>query len=108
MPVYVDKLRDHGWRHGPSCHMIADSVEELITFAVSIGLRAEWFQPKSSPHFDITGEGRRLAVRNGATELDQRQLVTKLREIREKSLQLDLELARVTPLGVPLPPKKNA
>jgi uncharacterized protein DUF4031 len=90
MAVYVDRIRDYGWRRGPSCHMIADSIEELITFAESIGLRAEWFQPKSSPHFDLTVEFRHLAVRHGAVEIDQRQLVRKLREIREKSLQSPL------------------
>ena len=58
--------------------MIADSVDELIEFAVSIGLAAEWFQPKSSPHFDLTVEGRRLAVQSGAIELSQRELVQKL------------------------------
>ena len=84
MAVYVDKLVDYGWRHGPSCHLIADSVEELIEFAVSIGLRAEWFQPKSSPHFDLTADGRAAAVAAGAIELDNRQLVKKLRELRER------------------------
>lgn len=82
MAVYVDNLRDYGWRHGPSCHLIGDTVEELIEFAESIGLRREWFQPKSSPHFDLTAAGRELAVKNGAIELTQRSFVVKLREIR--------------------------
>lgn len=82
MAVYVDNLRDYGWRHGPSCHLIGDSVAELIAFAVEMGMRQEWFQPKSSPHFDLTAEGRELAVRNGAIELTQRDFVAKLREIR--------------------------
>ncbi|HMT09871.1 MAG TPA: DUF4031 domain-containing protein, partial [Pyrinomonadaceae bacterium] len=85
MPVYVDNLRDYGWRHGPSCHLIGDSVDELMNFAVNLGMRPEWFQPKSSPHFDLTAEGREIAVQNGAIELDQREFVAKLREIREKS-----------------------
>ena len=84
MAVYVDRLCDYGWRHGPSCHLIADSVEELIEFAVSIGLRPEWYQPRSSPHFDLTADGRRVAVEQGAIELDSRAFVTKLRELREK------------------------
>lgn len=91
MAVYVDNLRDYGWRHGPSCHLIADSVDELIEFAVSIGLRAEWFQAKSTPHFDLTAEGRELAVRHGAIELDQRGLIKKLREIRKKRLESNVE-----------------
>lgn len=90
MAVYVDRLRDHGWHRGPSCHLIADSVSELMEFAVSMGLRPEWFQPKSSPHFDLTAEGRVIAVQNGAIELTQRELVIKLREMRQKSLQSTL------------------
>ena len=83
MAVYVDKLCDYGWRHGPSCHLIADSVEELIQFAQSMGLRREWYQPKSSPHFDLTADGRASAVRGGAVELNNRDFVRKIRELRE-------------------------
>ena len=84
MAVYVDALRDYGWRHGPSCHLIADSVEELIEFALAMGLRREWFQEKSTPHFDLTIGGRDKAVAMGAIELDRRQLIAKLRELRQK------------------------
>jgi hypothetical protein len=52
-------LVDYSWHRGPSCHLIADSVAELIAFAEQIGLRRDWFQPKSSPHFDLTAAGRR-------------------------------------------------
>jgi hypothetical protein len=86
MAVYVDRLIDYSWRHGPSCHLIADSVEELIAFAVELGLRAEWFQPRSSPHFDLTREGRDAAIRNGAIELNNRAFVTKIRELRKRRL----------------------
>lgn len=84
VPVYVDNLRDYGWRHGPSCHLIADSVEELIDFALAMGLRREWFQAKSTPHFDLTADGRKLAVELGAVELSNRELVGKVRELRRK------------------------
>ena len=87
MAVYVDNLRDYGWRHGPSCHLIADSVEELMEFAVGMGMMPEWFQAKSTPHFDLTVEGRELAVKHGAIELDQRQLVAKIRELRKARRQ---------------------
>jgi hypothetical protein len=49
-----------------------------------MGMRAEWFQPKSSPHFDLTAEGRAAAVSNGAIELDNRAFVAKVRELRQK------------------------
>ena len=87
MAVYVDNLRDYGWRHGPSCHLIGDSVEELINFAAGIGMRREWFQPKSSPHFDLNAEGRKLAVERGAIEMSPRDFVAKLREIRKRAAE---------------------
>jgi len=87
MAVYVDNLRDYGWWRGPSCHLIADSVDELMEFAVGMGLRAEWFQAKSTPHFDLAADGRKLAVEHGAIELDYRQFVAKIRELRKLRLQ---------------------
>jgi hypothetical protein len=35
-------------------HLVADSIEELHTFAKEAGLRKEWFQNKRIPHYDIT------------------------------------------------------
>jgi len=86
LAVYVDKLVDYSWRHGPSCHLIADSVEELKAFAVRMGMRVEWFQPRSSPHFDLTADGRDLAIRHGAVELTNREFVAKIRELRKRRL----------------------
>lgn len=84
MGVYVDRLQDYGWHRGPSCHLIADSVEELIEFAESMGLRREWFQAKSTPHFDLTADARKIAVAHGAIELTNRDLVAKIRELRKR------------------------
>jgi hypothetical protein len=86
MAVYVDNLVDYSWRHGPSCHLIADSLDELMKFALEMGMRAEWFQPRSSPHFDLTAAGREVAVRLGAIELTNREFVAKLRELRQRRL----------------------
>jgi hypothetical protein len=73
MAVYIDKLRDWGWRLGPSCHMIADGNEELHAFAKRIGLKREWFQRKSSyPHYDLTAARRIAALRLGAAPLEDR------------------------------------
>lgn len=82
MAVYVDRLADWGWHRGSSCHLIADSVAELIEFAVMIGLRPEWYQPESSPHFDLDEGSRRTALQHGAIDLDRRSFVKKLRELR--------------------------
>ncbi len=86
MAVYVDKLFDYSWRHGPSCHLIADSIAELKEFAVKIGMSVDWYQPLSSPHFDLTVAGREAAVANGAVELSNRDFVAKLRSLRERRL----------------------
>jgi hypothetical protein len=84
--VYIDRLVDYSWHRGPSCHLIADSVEELIAFAEEIGLRREWFQSKSSPHFDLTAAGREAAINNGAIPLSNREFVAKIRELRKRRL----------------------
>lgn len=34
MAVYVDSLVNYGWKYGPSCHMMADTLEELHEMAV--------------------------------------------------------------------------
>lgn len=87
MAVYVDILRNWGWKYGPSCHMIADSVEELKAFAINIGLKESWLQEKKTgihkdSHFDLTAKMRTKAVSAGAIELDDRHYVAKLWENR--------------------------
>ena len=85
MTVYVDDMFlwpiSKKWKYGESCHMTADTVEELKKFAVSIGLKEKWYQPKSMPHFDLTSNKRALAVKNGALELGIREFVKKAREL---------------------------
>jgi hypothetical protein len=78
--VYVDKLRDWGWRLGPSCHLISDAPPgdnaELHEFAARIGLKRAWFQKSTSaPHYDLTAGRRAAAVKLGAAELDDREFV---------------------------------
>jgi len=48
------------------CHMLADTVDELHAMADKIGLKREWYQPKSIPHYDVCQAKRRLAIKNGA------------------------------------------
>lgn len=77
MAVWVDPLRDWGWRLGPSCHLMADTTkEELHAFAALIGLKRSWFQPHPRLwHYDLTASRRREAVRLGALELSSREAV---------------------------------
>lgn len=85
MGVYVDRPAYEyrvGVRKMIMCHMIADTLEELHNMADNIGIRREWFQNTNNPHYDICKSKRALAVSNGAIELDRRDFVKKMREIR--------------------------
>ena len=88
MPVYVDDLVAHGWKmHGKmvrSCHLFADTAEELHAAAEKLGLKPEWFQnhwPRL-PHYDLVENKRIQAVKNGAIELNMFESVKKWKEIR--------------------------
>lgn len=86
MSVYVDDLfptrSTSRWPFRQACHMVADTVDELHMMAATIGLRRSWFQPQSSPHYDLTCTKRRLAIENGATPLNRIDIVNKIRDLR--------------------------
>lgn len=74
MSVYVDALHNYGWRLGPSCHLVADTLDELHAFAKRIGLRRAWFQSGRKPHYDLTASRRAVAVSLGAVEVTDRDV----------------------------------
>lgn len=63
------------------CHMVADSIEELHEMADQIGINRKWFQNKNKrhPHYDISKSKRGLAVRHGAIETDEFEILKVLR-----------------------------
>jgi hypothetical protein len=68
--VYVDEImrwptRIRCFKNG-SCHLTADTLQELHDFAKRLGMRREWFQPRSWPHYDLTPRRREEALRLGA------------------------------------------
>jgi len=65
MTVYVDDCRLTFWGMKMS-HMTADTIDELHIMADRIGLKREWFQPKSHPHYDVSDSKRRIAIVFGA------------------------------------------
>jgi hypothetical protein len=79
MSVYVDPIVT--WGGGPnfpwknSCHMYADTLQELHKMAISIGLKREWFQDKGMPHYDLVPSKRRLAVQKGAVQQSFKEAV---------------------------------
>jgi hypothetical protein len=71
MAVYVDELRVYPNAWGPflkgSCHLTADSLDELHRMAKRIGMRPEWFQNhRLVPHYDLVDSKRNAALAAGA------------------------------------------
>jgi Protein of unknown function (DUF4031) len=82
MTVYVDDVRilaTVGPYRARWSHLFTDSddVQELHDFALSIGLRREWFQDKpSGRHYDVTERMRQRAIRAGAIPVSWRDIAT--------------------------------
>lgn len=73
--VYVDNMRAPFGRM-IMCHMIADTTEELDAMADKIGVSHGYRQQSGThrEHYDIALSKRRLAILNGAQEIDKRTL----------------------------------
>lgn len=84
MTVYVDKTKNP-FRNMIMCHMMADTPQELHDMALKIGMRLSWFQPLSSPHYDVCLMRRIRAINLGAVEIDRRKTVELIRKIRANS-----------------------
>ena len=80
MSVFVDELRNYGgsasFRWTNSCHMYADTLDELHAMADRIGMKRAWFQDKHGfPHYDLVERRRIVALRAGAVEADKYHMV---------------------------------
>lgn len=82
MSVYVDPLVQWGtvtspkcFRTAPSCHMYADTLEQLHQMAAQIGMRRAWFQDDPRlPYYDLVASRRKSAVARGAIEHTHTQM----------------------------------
>lgn len=75
MTVYVDNMRAKFGRM-IMCHMVADSTDELLAMADTIGVDRKWIQKPGThqEHFDISKTKRRAAIAAGAQEITMMQL----------------------------------
>jgi len=97
--VYVDPIAEWGgsdtfhWKR--SCHMFADTLDELHAMALRIGMKLEWFQDEQLKHYDLVGTARRRAVAAGALEVSFREMVSFMkhgtRPVSEQQ-QMDFEV----------------
>lgn len=89
MGLYVDKLHqvivNRKWKFPEACHLIADTETELHKFADGIGLKREWFQKGTLPHYDLTKNKRILAVRKGAKEINRLELTVHIENHRNRN-----------------------
>jgi len=84
MAVYVDAAI-WKWKGLRWCHLLADDVDELHRFAQSIGVKQTSYQgpPRTAtPHYDLTGYERRLALRAGAIACSRQEIIAVARLIR--------------------------
>jgi len=87
MGAYVDDLhpviKSRNWPYDKACHLVADTVSELHVFARRLSLRRSWFQPGTLPHYDLTENKRKQALRLGALAITDKRLVEIIREQRK-------------------------
>ncbi|NUP08370.1 MAG: DUF4031 domain-containing protein [Polyangiaceae bacterium] len=90
MTVYVDEFRiwhppgakvPRCFRAG-SCHLTADTLDELHAMATKVGMRRAWFQEQSMPHYDLTEKRREAAIAAGAVFVPGREQARKRRAAR--------------------------
>lgn len=82
MAVYVDKAQIP-WCGKLWCHLVADSLDELHTFAAALGLKRSWFQERASyPHYDVTLSVRERALKRGAVSVGKTEMLNSARKLK--------------------------
>ncbi len=87
MTVYVDALRSYPQKANSkqgqrwfgqgkqSCHLLADTDQELHEFAAKLGLRREWAQGKGMlVHYDLMPSKRAEAIKRGAVPMGNQEI----------------------------------
>ena len=93
--VYVDSMRTKFGRM-VMCHMLADKSDELLTMAARIGVHRKWLQKAGTAeeHFDVCLSKRKLAIANGAVEINSRRIVGIIQNKRGAHMFTDAGVSR--------------
>lgn len=76
MAILIDEAR-WWWRGRRWCHLVSDeSLDELHAFADAVGIPRRGFQ---GDHYDVPEEHRAELIAAGATAVESRELVRRLR-----------------------------
>lgn len=83
MAVYVDPMGSAipkgRWAWGPACHLVADSMAELVAFMRAADMPPEWMVQEAGTHYvTLAAEMRKEVVRLGAVELTAGAMVEKM------------------------------
>lgn len=73
--VYIDSM-NAPYRRMIMNHMMADTTEELLAMADTIGVARKWIQEAGTPreHFDVCLSMKKKALALGATEVGWREI----------------------------------
>lgn len=83
MAVYVDRS-SHKLGRMITCHMLADTLDELHDMADRIGAKRGWYQISRTgvPHYDIPRMRRAIAIELGAIEVGRRETCAIMDRVR--------------------------
>lgn len=82
--VFVDAIRpcvtNPRWPYKTASHLVADVTwtDLLHDTAKALGLKREWFQDSSIPHYDLNGAKWNKAMAAGLRLVEDRELVTRI------------------------------
>lgn len=67
-----------------TCHMLADTLDELHAMAAAIGSKRSWFQISRTgvPHYDIPLFRRAEAIKLGAIEIGMKETAFIMKRVR--------------------------
>jgi len=87
--VYVG-TREYKFGRMIMSHMSSPDIEELHKMAEAIGHKRKWFQDHPThPHYDVCKEKKQLAIKLGAVEVDDREIIRQrypvLKKLMDKS-----------------------
>jgi len=91
MTIYVDNVKVK-WAGHEWCHLVADSLDELHSFALKIGLKRKWFQSSASyPHYDVKLAVRVRAIQLGAVPGTRKQIIDCAKKLKAEYQMLSTD-----------------